>query len=656
MRVRLLTCAVLCLGVTAIPTFLWGQFQPSTPEELKMTSDPKAPGADAVYLNIEETADDMLHFHSQYARIKVLTEKGKEMATISVPYPKGKFTVDSIRGRTIHADGTIISLSVKPTDLVEAKGKDFQYNKMVFTLPSAEVGSILEYRLEIRYEDNWVVPPDWMVMQPYFVHKAHYSFLPIRDLGRVEDAGKLTYSAMLPPGVKVASEASGRLTLDVTDVPAIPDEEYMPPLESVLEQVQFYYTRYLSNDEFWKHEGDHWSKEADRFANPGKGLKEAVSGIVAPTDSEEVKARKIYDAVMALNNTDYTRRKSSEELKQQHLKEAKDAEDVWKQKSGSSDEIALLYLGMVRAAGLKARAFAVRNRNRGIFNSYFMSMRQLDDDLVTLTINGKDTNVDPGTKFAPFGSLHWKHTLTGGIRQTDKGIELASTSGNPYKEASTTRVADLTIAEDGSVTGTVRFTMTGPAALRWRQLALESDVEEVKKQFNEHMRGTVPDGVDAEFDHFLGLDDYHSVLMGIVKISGNLGTQTGKRVFLPGVFFESQAKHPFIATEKRLTPVDMHYAETINDEVTYHLPEHFTVESAPAATSVPWPGQAAFGLKAVLGDRQVVVGRSFARAFALVAAKDYSALHDFYQKVATADQQQLVLTATPAPPAKAGGQ
>jgi nitrate reductase gamma subunit len=37
----------------------------------------------------------------------------------------------------------------------------------------------------------------------------------------------------------------------------------------------------------------------------------------------------------------------------------------------------------------------------------------------------------------------------------------------------------------------------------------------------------VPDGVTAEFDHFLGLEDYHSQLMGIVKISGTLATATG---------------------------------------------------------------------------------------------------------------------------------
>jgi hypothetical protein len=65
------------------------QFQQPTDEELKMTADAKYPGAAAVYLNIEEIANDPLHYESFYARIKVLTEKGKELATVEVPYFKG---------------------------------------------------------------------------------------------------------------------------------------------------------------------------------------------------------------------------------------------------------------------------------------------------------------------------------------------------------------------------------------------------------------------------------------------------------------------------------------------------------------------------------------------------------------------------------------
>jgi len=653
MRSRLWLQAAFVVAALAFPVSSWSQFQPPTDEELKMTSEPKAPGAAAIYLYREETVDDNLHYHSFYARIKVLTEKGKELATVGVPYPRGTFTVTDVKARTIHSDGTVIPLDVKPSDLVEHKGTGVQINKMVFTLPSVEVGSILEYRWDLRYDDGTLSSPEWEVQQEYFVRKAHYSFVPFKYMNRVTDgrgdaASKLLYSAMLPEGVKVNYEASGKYTLDVTEVKPVPDEEYMPPLGSMMEQVQFYYTGYFTKEDFWKHEGERWSKQMDHFAGETKTLKDAVSTIVAPADSEDGKARKIYDAVMALENTDYTRRKSQSELKELHLKEAKDAEDVWIRKSGSSDEIALLYLAMARIAGLKAYAMTVCDRNRNIFNPYFLSFSQFQDVLVLVTIDGKETPLDPGKKFAAFGELDWRHSLVSSLRQSEKGPELSGTPGNSYKQASTLRIGDLTIDRDGSVKGTIRITMNGPAALRWRETVVENDEDEVKKRFNEELRGMVPDGVDAELDHFLGLEDFHSRLMAIVKVSGNMGTATGKRVFLPGVFFESHARHPFVAEEKRLTAVDMKYADSVTDEVTYHLPDSFAVESAPPDTSIPWTGHAVFQLKSTANKDGITVARNFVRGFALLEPKDYSSLRDFYQKVAAADQQQLVLKVAPA--------
>ena len=651
MRFRFILAAAVMLAAFALPGSLYAQFQPPTSEELKMTEEPKAPGAAAIYLYREETVDDNLHYHSSMARIKVLTEKGKELATVNIPYFRSHYTITDIKGRTIHPDGTVIPLDVKPTDLVEQKGTGFQMNKVVFTLPSVEVGSILEYRWQLRYDDDSLSSPDWDIQQPYYVRKAHYSFLPFKYLYRVTDSkgnssSRLMYSYNLPPGSKVDEQPTQfRYVVDVADVPAIPHEDYMPPIDTLLEHVQFYYTPYLSGDEFWKHEGASWSKRMDHFAEESKTLKEAVGQIVAPADSESVKANKLYDAVMALDNTDYTRRRTKIELKRDGLKQIKSADDVWKQKSGSSDEIALLYLAMARTAGLKAYAVTVSNRNRTVFNPYYLTFNQFDDILIIVTLGGKDQILDPGERYSPFGQLEWKHTMTSGIRQSDKGPEFIQIPGNPYKEATTIRIADVIIAPDGAVSGTARFTMAGPEALRWRQIAIENDPDEVKKQFNEYVRGQVPEGVDAEFDHFLGLEDYHSQLMGIVKLSGNFGTVTGKRVFLPSVFFESRAKHPFVEEKTRMTAVDMHYAGIVQDNVTYHLPDNFTVESSPPETSIPWTGKAVFHLKSTAQGNRVEVVRSLSRAFTMVKPAEYTELHDFYQKISTADQQQLVLVA-----------
>ncbi|MDR3799902.1 MAG: DUF3857 and transglutaminase domain-containing protein [Terracidiphilus sp.] len=627
------------------------QFQQPTDEELKMTTDPKAPGAAAVYLNREETTEDSQNARTIYERIKVLTEKGKELATIRIPYARGVDTVADIQGRTIHADGTVIPLTAKPADLMDYKVKDFQVNTVVFTLPSVEVGSILEYRLKIHTAEWSVSEPAWNIQQNYFVHKAHYSYHPSVAMGHyISDSygttlDQIMYSVQIGNGARpVYDKHKNIFSLDIDDVPAAPDEDWMPPLNTIKWTVRFYYTSVTTGTAYWQDAGKHWAKFVQEFANPTGGLKKVVAGIIAANDTDEQKAVKIYAAVMKIDNADFSRQKSEVERKKEKLKDINKAEDVWKQQSGSGDEIALLYVAMARAAGLKVWPAKVVNRDHAIFDASYLSLRQLDDYIAIVLIDGKEVYLDPGQKMCPYGTLHWKHTLTAGLRLTDKGTDFAVTPVGTYKNAVVQRTGGIEISEDGNVTGSIRIVMNGPDALRWRQLALENDLDEVKKRFNESMKDSVPDGARAEIDHFLAMDDYNSVLMAIVNVSGNLGSAAGKHFFLPGLFFESHAKHPFVAQEKRATPIDVEYPRMEKDDVVYTVPPGFKVESAPQTDDVSWPGFAILRINSVSTGKTVEVVRIFARNFAILDAKVYNDVRNFYLKQATADQQQIVLT------------
>ena len=68
MRNRACVSGILILAAIASPLACLAQkFQEPTKEELQMTSDPKAPGAAAVFLYREESTDNHNHFVSEYA-------------------------------------------------------------------------------------------------------------------------------------------------------------------------------------------------------------------------------------------------------------------------------------------------------------------------------------------------------------------------------------------------------------------------------------------------------------------------------------------------------------------------------------------------------------------------------------------------------------
>ena len=395
-------------------------------------------------------------------------------------------------------------------------------------------------------------------------------------------------------------------------------------------------------------------KGGGSLRDPDKPIREAVSGLIAPTDTELDKARKLYKAVQALDNTNFSRTREKAELKQLGIHAAKRAEDTWAQKSGSSEDITLLYLAMLRAANLNAYDMKVVNRDQGIFAPSYLNFGQLDDDIVILTIAGKDIVLDPGEKMCPFQTVHWKHSGASGIRQGADTRSAASSPFQPYIANTLLRIGDVTLDPHGSVTGTVRFVMTGQEALLWRQAALRSDEDEVKKRFDRWLESMVPAGIQAHIDHFLSLDNPDQNLIAVVNLQGTLGSATSKRLLLPGFFFHTRSHTPFIDQPQRQEMIDMHYADQVTDQITFHLPPGLTVEGAPATAKIAWPDHAILIDKTVIDPDKVTIARQLSRAFTVLKPEEYQDLRAFYQKVAAADQQQLVLTAPPA--AKGNGQ
>ena len=659
---------VLFLLFLTSPVLVRAQFKQPTGEELKMTADPKAPGATAVYLDIEEAADDPLHLETYYARIKVLTEKGKDLATVEIPYWRDEYKVTDIQARTIHPDGTIVPLTGKPDDLLRSKQKTnaggFQVNTMVFNLPSVEVGSILEYYYQVHVSEYRLISPYWEVQRSLFVHKAHYAFTSDKDfmpnnvgggnlmVRRTDEHGNeinaLVWWPVLPAGMEVKTDSAGRRILDVADIPAMPDEEWMPPVENFRYHVQFYYKNALTPADFWAGEIRLWSKEVDRFAEPSKPIHDAVDGLIVPGDSEIDKARKLYAAVQALDNTDFSRRRNEAELKQLKLKEARRAEDIWAQKSGSSEDIALLYLAMARAAGLDAFAMKVVDRSKGIFDITYLNARQLTDTIVVLNIRGADISLDPGEKMCPFQTLHWRHSNAGGFLEGGEGKTIKNSPSQIYSDNKFYRTGDINVDKQGAVDGILQFSMIGQEALSWRQFALTNDEAEVIRSFDRWLLTIAPQGVEMHIDRFHAIGQPDQKLLADVSVKGTLGTSTSKRLLLPAFFFQTRGGHPFVDQEKRMEPVDMQYASVVTDQIIYHLPQDMALEGAPQDAKISWPQHAVFVAKTVSAPGQVTVARSLARAFTFASQDEYQDLRGFFQKIAASDQQQLVLTASPA--------
>jgi hypothetical protein len=103
------------------------------------------------------------------------------------------------------------------------------------------------------------------------------------------------------------------------------------------------------------------------FIGKRKAMEQAVGQIVSPSDSQEVKLRKIYDRVQQIRNTSYELEKTEQEEKRAKEKAVDNVEEVWKRGYADGQQLTWLFLGLVRAAGFEAYGCWVSSRSEYFF-------------------------------------------------------------------------------------------------------------------------------------------------------------------------------------------------------------------------------------------------------------------------------------------------
>jgi len=129
-----------------------------SPDELKMTSEPQAPGAPAIilYRQIDRDDNGRTSHQDDYFRIKILTEEGRKYADVEIPYFKDTENITGIRARSIRPDGSVANFDGRVFDKTIVKAKGLKYLAKTFTLPDVQVGSILEYYYTHDLSENLI--------------------------------------------------------------------------------------------------------------------------------------------------------------------------------------------------------------------------------------------------------------------------------------------------------------------------------------------------------------------------------------------------------------------------------------------------------------------------------------------------------------------
>jgi hypothetical protein len=633
---------VLLAGVSQIRTASADEWQPISPEELKMTSVPEAPGAPAVILYRQVDRDDSARTGNQYnyVRIKILTEEGRKYGDVEIPFFREQGTIHGLKARTIRPDGTIANFEGKAFDKTIVKAKGLKYLAKTFTLPDVQVGSIIEYHYTIDLQEGLIFDSHWILSDELFTKHAKFSLKAYPEFML-----RWSWPAGLPAGTPAPKDERGVIRMETQNVPAFQIEDYMPPENELKMRVDFTYSEHdveREPDKFWKNEGKKLNGRVESFISKRKALEQVVAQAVSANDAPEEKLRKLYARAQQVRNTSFEMAKTEQEQKREKEKEVNNVEDVLKQGRGNARQINWFFVGLARAAGFEVNSVVISSRREYFFKPAMMNASQLNGDVVVVKLDGKDFYCDPGSKFAPFGLMPWEETFVKGLRLDKDGGAWVDTSMPQSSQSKIERKADLKLNEDGSLSGTVTITFSGLEALSRRNDWRDEDETARKKFLEDQVREYIPVGVDVELKNKPEWSVASPTLVAVydLKVPG-WASAAGRRALLPFGLFSATEKQLFDHTN-RVHPLYFEYPFQKEDEVTIQLPLGWQVSSVPK--DLNQDAKAAVYVRKVQDDKGTLhLTRVLRSELLMVEAKYYPALRAFFQNVRTGDEEQIIV-------------
>jgi hypothetical protein len=632
--------ALLSLGL-AMPSHA-DEWQPISPEDLQMKREPKAPTAAAIYLYRQVDRNDADSSEVTYSRIKILTDEGRKYANVEIPYLKGSSSIRGLQARVIRPDGSIIEFDGTVYDKALVKARGVKMMSKSFTLPSVEVGSIIEYRYHRSMPYGWAFNSRWLLSDDLFTRRAVFSLRPANNLFL-----RWSWPLGLPPDTKPPAKERGLIRLETHDVPAFVTEEYMPPEDVMKYRVEFVYEGEESDQEeeiaYWKAFGKRSNSDVQRFIKAGRALEQEIARLVQPGDSSETKARKLYARAQQIRNLSFERQATEQEAEREKLADNHDAEDVLKHGYAHADEVTWFFYGLARAAKLDASLVLISTRDDNFFDPRLMNARDLNTCVVLVNLGDSSVYLDPGTPFMPFAYLPWSETAVKGLRLGTDGGQWVTTTVPGATESRVERKASVKLSPSGMLEGTVIVTYSGLEA-SWRRLSERNeDATDRRKYLEQDLEAGISTGIDVKLTNTPDWTASETPLVAEFELRvPGWAAAAGNRSLMPVGLFGGSEQHMF-EHSARVHPLYFTFPYQHTDEVAIELPPGWQISSVPKARTADI-GVATYNSSAQTTDSTLTIKRELVSKTILVQQKFYAQVRDFYQAVRAGDEDQVVIT------------
>ena len=594
------------------------------------------PGAEAYWLiDLAEVQYNLtpgqVYIQTDYrCRIKILNEKGIPHADIKIHYYSNNNyeSITNIDGFVYNLDdaGNITTDKLDGKQVFNKKIDD-RYSQVSFAMPNVKAGSVIEYRYR-GYKKSIENIDDWYFQRELPVRYSAYNLV-------IPEYFDFNYKVIRRQDMDVikSTDADKGIWFVMRNIPALKEEPYTAGINDYYQRVDFQLAAINPPGQASISYRTTWSKLNDELVESesfGGQLRKNLPGmdglkaILKKTTNDREKVKLIYSYVQ--KNMDWNGRHSIYSI--DGIKQA------WDKKSGSTGDINLLLVNLLKDAGLKAVPMLTSTKDNGKVNQLATFLQQFNQVLACVELNDSSLLVMDGTdKYNPYTLVPYDVQSTMGLVIDKKGPNFINLATNTELRHSIS--VQLMLDEDGKLHG---------------ESVINSYDYGKNVRLNTYRKGklkdvfSLSDGITITPDS-IAVNNADSALLPLEQhlwLTGSL-QPSGGYSFIPYNLFTGLGKNPFTA-EKRQTDIDFNYPQKYVITGSVIIPENYSFDDLPKNMRMIMADTSISLTRILQKDDHILSFRvtlDFKRP--IYAADEYQDVKEFFKQLYEALEEKIVL-------------
>lgn len=584
-----------------------------------------------LYFDLSSMASTMQF--ERHVRIKILKAKGKDQADIHLPYFSYR-NIEYIKNLTaqtynLDASGNIVTTKVEKK-LIYEKPIDKYRTEQVFTFPDVQAGSIIEYKwLQVCTSFSL---ENWYFQQEIPVKYSRY---------RVDFPSEIEVYAsplcVLPYESKKDSKGTRVIqTYSMKNIPALRDEPYISCDKDYLQRIDLR-LQAINWPTYRQNMVKNWPQQIKILMEDEDFGVQLKRNIPRTTDLDE-QLKKLTDPYRKMVTIHEYVRKNMEWNGYKNIWALNGVKAAWKDKKGTSGEINLILVNLLKDADLKAHAILVSTREHGMVASSVADVSQFDKVMAYVEIGEKVYVLDATEKNTPSGLIPMDVMYSEGL--VIEKPETFEWGWRPLWNDRTMMKNTLVMRADITESGM----MNGSASLFSYDYDRIQRVEDARKDKTKFLEKYFQTNQSVKVDSLSleNLDD--DTLPFIQKVQFSLPVSaSGEYKYFSTNLFTRLEKNPFVA-DSRFSDVFFGVNQSYNIVANITIPEGYAFETLPKNMKMIMPDTSIAITRrlAVEGNQiSVRVGLEFKKPFFTV--QEYPDFKEFYKQLFAVLSEQITI-------------